>query len=289
MSDPLRTETRPPEPTSRAEREAKIEQLLLIGLDHYFAGQYDQAINVWTRALFLDRSHARARVYIERARSAQAERQRESEALLHDGAAAARRGDRSEARRLLDAAMSQGGASDDVLALLDRVERLEHSAHVHVPTSEELETPRLALGDPTPAQPSLAAWTAMGGFLLVIVAAGLFAAGATRPEWGWLVERSASRGAGRAPVSSAASGRDGAPLPIPRRSEGVLARARALVSAGKLRDALPLLESIRVTDPERQDAERLRADIQRQLIALGPLPASPVSPAAPAAPDGLLP
>src|SRR5215218_9846749 len=127
MSDPLRTETsRTPEPTSRAEREAKIEQLLLAGLDHYFAAQYDQAINVWTRALFLDRTHARARAYIERARSAQSERQRESEALLHDGVAAVRRGDSSEARRLLDAAMSQGDASDEVLALLDRVERLEH-------------------------------------------------------------------------------------------------------------------------------------------------------------------
>ena len=289
MSDPLRTETRPPEPTSRAEREAKIEQLLLIGLDHYFAGQYDQAVNVWTRALFLDRSHARARAYIERARSTQAERQRESEALLHDGAAAAQRGDSSEARRLLDAAMSQGGASDEVLALLDRVERLEQRIHVHVPTLEELDTPRLALGDPVPGPRSAAAWLAMGAFMLVIVAAGLFAAGATRPEWGWLVERSVSRGAGRGPVSSAASGRDGAPLPVPRRSEGALARARALVSAGKLRDALPLLESIRATDPERQDAERLRADIQRQLIALGQLPASPASPAAPAASDRLLP
>lgn len=283
MSDPLRTETRPPEPTSRAEREAKIEQLLLVGLDHYFAGQYDPAINVWTRALFLDRSHARARAYIERARSAQAERQRESEALLHDGAAAARRGDSSEARRLLDAAMSQGGASDEVLALLDRVERLEQAVHVHVPTLEELDAPRLALGDPTPGTRSPAAWFAMGGFLLVIVAAGLFAAGATRPEWGRLVERSLSRGVGRGPVSSAASGRDGAPLPVPRRSEGALARARALISAGKLRDALPLLESIRVTDPERQDADRLRADVQRQLIALGPLPA------ASAASAGLLP
>src|SRR5690242_20881899 len=58
---------------SEADRDAKIEQLLLIGLDHYFAAQYQQAINVWTRALFLDRSHARARAYIERARSAMAE------------------------------------------------------------------------------------------------------------------------------------------------------------------------------------------------------------------------
>ena len=88
MSDPLRTD--PPhasEPASDADREAKIEQLLLAGLDHYFSARYEHAINVWTRALFLDRSHARARAYIERARSALAERQRESEELLHSGVA----------------------------------------------------------------------------------------------------------------------------------------------------------------------------------------------------------
>src|SRR3954454_14891723 len=149
MSDPLRTETsRLPEPASRAERDAKIEQLLLAGLDHYFAGQYDQAINVWTRALFLDRSHARARAYIERARSAQAERQREAESLLHDGAAAIRRGDCSEARRLGDAARARGGAPDEVLALLERVERLELSVRDAIVDAEVFESPRLVLEEP---------------------------------------------------------------------------------------------------------------------------------------------
>src|SRR6476620_7163877 len=112
MSDPLRTETsRPSEPASRAERDAKIEQLLLAGLDDYFAGQYDQAVDVWTRALFLDRSHARARAYIERARSALAEQQRESEELLHSGVAAFNRGESGEARRLLHAAIDRGAPS----------------------------------------------------------------------------------------------------------------------------------------------------------------------------------
>src|SRR5262244_4591584 len=108
MSDPLRHDpTRAHEPVSEADREAKIEQLLLAGLDHYFTGQYDQAINVWTRALFLDRNHARARAYIDRARSALAERQRESEELLHNGVAAFNRGDRDEARRLLQTAIDR--------------------------------------------------------------------------------------------------------------------------------------------------------------------------------------
>src|SRR4249920_66525 len=114
MSEPHRSDSaHAPDATSGAERDvkdrdAKIEQLLLAGLDHYFSARYEQAINVWTRALFLDRSHARARAYIERARSALAERQRESEELLQNGVDAFGRGEGGEARRLLQAAISQG-------------------------------------------------------------------------------------------------------------------------------------------------------------------------------------
>src|SRR3954470_25033140 len=98
MSDaPLFDGSRSADLSSTADRDGKIEQLLLVGLDHYFAAQYDQAINIWTRALFLDRSHPRARAYIERARTALAERQRESEELLHTGVAAFERGDGREA------------------------------------------------------------------------------------------------------------------------------------------------------------------------------------------------
>ena len=75
------------------DREARVEELLLAGLDHYFAGQHELAISVWTRVLFLDHGHARARAYIERARGAIAERQREREELLHTGVAAFRRGE----------------------------------------------------------------------------------------------------------------------------------------------------------------------------------------------------
>src|SRR5258705_12947734 len=129
MSDPLRTDpSRAQDAASASDRDAKIEQLLLVGLDHYFAAHYELAINVWTRALFLDRSHARARAYIERARSALAERQRESEELLQNGVAAFRRGDGDEARRLLQAAIDSGAPSDEALAVLDRMNRLEQPA-----------------------------------------------------------------------------------------------------------------------------------------------------------------
>src|SRR5215203_393615 len=129
MSDPLRTDpARALDGAPEAGRDAKIEQLLLLGLDHYFAAEYEQAVNVWTRALFLDRSHPRARAYIERARSALSERLRQSEELLHGGVEAFNRGHAGEARRLLEAAMLQGAPSDQALALLDRLNRLEQGA-----------------------------------------------------------------------------------------------------------------------------------------------------------------
>lgn len=265
MSDPLRTDrSRAPEPTSNADRDAKIEQLLLTGLDHYFAAQYDQAINVWTRALFLDRSHAKARAYIERARSAQAERQRESEALLHDGAAAIQRGDSSEARRLLREAMTHGGPTDEVLALLDRVSRLERVA-VDPGTPEP---PRLTLDEPAPA-PSRAGWITIGALVVIIVAAGVFAASAVGPEWSALVERTVPP----RPLPAAAPLATAELPPVPRRAEAAMVRARALVSSGRLRDAIAQLEAIPATAPERAEADRLRGEIQRQLIAIGPLSA----------------
>ena len=122
--DPLRSDTRPAEALSGAERDARIEQLLLAGLDEYFAQHYEHAINLWTRVLFLDRHHDRARAYIERARSAQAERQRESEAVLHQGIEAFRAGDVARARALVADALDRGASSDDAHGMLERIERL---------------------------------------------------------------------------------------------------------------------------------------------------------------------
>src|SRR5262245_19232982 len=135
-SDPLRTDKsgtdtpRTLDAAPDADRDARIEQLLLNGLDHYFAGHYELAINVWTRALFFDRSHVRARAYIDRARGAMAERQRQAEELLQGGAAAFRRGDAGEARRLLQAALDSGAPLEEAFPMLERLNRLDPVAPV---------------------------------------------------------------------------------------------------------------------------------------------------------------
>ena len=63
MTEPVRSD-RPlhAEPYDR-ERDARIEELLLTGLSHYFSGQHELAINVWTRKPALaSRYCSRARI-----------------------------------------------------------------------------------------------------------------------------------------------------------------------------------------------------------------------------------
>jgi tetratricopeptide (TPR) repeat protein len=271
MSDPLRNDpARASEPVSEADREAKIEQLLISGLDHYFTGQYEQAINVWTRALFLDRNHARARAYIERARLALAERQRESEEMLHNGVAAFDRGESSEARRLLEAAISQGAPPDEALAILDRLNRLDQSARQAQTEASHRRVRAIPLPQVTVAT-SRGAWATLVVLLLVIVAAAAFGAGAFRSDWRMLLERPPAPTVN--PIVRAIT--DDAL--IPRRGDTALARARALTTNGRLRDALGVLDLVRATDPQRPDADRLRADIQRQLIDLASISPRPAA------------
>src|SRR5215211_2359354 len=139
MADPLR---------DHESSESRIEELLLAGLDHYFHGQHELAISVWTRVLFLDRNHARARAYIERARGAIAERQREGEELLQTGAAAFQRGDAEGARRLLTSAVERGAQPDEALAMLDRLQRL--SPVTSVLQTDAVRTARHAVLHTTP-------------------------------------------------------------------------------------------------------------------------------------------
>lgn len=289
MSDPLRTDeprALPPQGgVGRDERarddrvreeklrEEKIEQLLLTGLEHYFAAEYEQAINIWTRALFIDRGHARARAYIERARSAQAERQRESEELLQRGVAAFEIGAAEEARRLLRDAMDQGAPPEEALAILDRLNRLEQVAFPSQPLTID-PAPHAA---PTTRQrpTSRAAWAALAGLGVVIIAAAAFAAGAFRGDLAPLLVRPMPATAPKLAIDESPS--------LPRRGEYALARARALAQLGRLREALAVLDDVRRTDPERADADRMRGDLQKQLIAINTAPASPVA-RAPVAP-----
>jgi tetratricopeptide (TPR) repeat protein len=265
---------------SDADRDAKIEQLLLVGLDHYFSARYEAAINVWTRALFLDRNHARARAYIERARSAVAERQRQSEELLHDGVAAFHRGEGDEARRLLQAAIDGGAPSDEALAVLGRLDRLEipvAAAESDADAEPELRRDaRKTRRERHAAVPrSNIGWVLATSALCAIVAWGGYAAAASGVDWRTVLLFNEPA------VPNASSPVTDLSLPLPRRGEMALDRARLLAAGGRLHEALTALDDVRPTDTQKPDADRLRADIQRQILALTAMPPAPTPVAAP--------
>jgi hypothetical protein len=247
MVDPLR---------DQESSESRIEELLLAGLDHYFNGQHELAISVWTRVLFLDRTHARARAYIERARGAIAERQREGEELLQTGAAAFNRGDADSARRLLTSAIERGAQPDEALSILDRIDRL---APAPPPDRDALPAIRRDLTGRAGA--SARRRGAHPATLLLVLAIGLAIGVVTMIAWSsGLLPWSPS------PAAVTTITRPVDPVPVPSASEVSLARARSWSASGRLRDALAALDAIRPGDPLRAQADELRATIQQQLL-----------------------
>ena len=268
MADLLPSGLPHPEVIDSADREARIEHLLVTGLDHYFTGEFESAINLWTRVLFLDRSHDRARAYIVRARTAQAEQQRTTEALVHEGLEAFSRGDVERARALLRDALDRGASHDLALGVLGRIDRLDvgHSMSVGpitmppprrvVPVAAAIDESRFTHRRSHPlvwaAIATAVAACAVGAWWFSVGGGGL-------PDWAW-TRATPERGVVAPVVVN--------PLPIPAPTETYVNRSRALFADGKLRDALRQLDRVPIGDTLRPEAERLRGQIQRSLLDL---------------------
>lgn len=264
--DPLRSDMRPAEALSGPERDARIEHLLLAGLDEYFAHRYEHAINLWTRVLFLDRQHGRARAYIERARRAQAERQRESEAALHQAIEALRGGDVARARALVTDALDRGASPDEAHGMLERIERLgvgqaspKLRRRVTQPVSSWSTTTTVADASPVRRINGYSAAVLLGIAAIGVLGVALWGLTAPQPAWPFFSSSAA------APTAIPWTPD---PLPVPHASELHIARARAFLASGRVHDALAMLDRIPVGDSLRSEADRLRADAQQRLLSL---------------------
>ena len=263
MTEPRPTlSPRPDDARPDLDRDAKVDELLLAGLEHYFSGRHHEAITVWERVLFLDRGHARARAYIERARGALAEQQRKTDELVHEGMAALERGDGPAARQLLETAVEHGDAHDMARAYLERLDRLSSSgtpaAHQRRESSHATPPPALTsrrlAGAPRPvrALPILAAAA------MVVVA--VFAA-ASLDLFKPLMDLAWSKPAATSAVSVTPD-----VLPVPSSADLALSRARELLAGGRMKAALGALDGVSEADPRLPEVQRLRAEIQQTLI-----------------------
>ena len=257
MSDdaPLPTAT-PPAPSSPPDDQAaRIDQLLTAGLDEYFAGRYDGAVQVWSRVFFLDRSNARARAYIERARSAVAERQRVAEATA---ASDVHRNWGDEARPTEPRPIADPGVLVVSGALAARL----------APPQPLPEPDAADRADRTDAGPTAATRRAKVAHALLVAAAGvlLFVAGYTVAARDRIFDIFSGVSSRRAPAANA------------RNSEVALHDARQAFAARRYDDARRALARIPAGDPLRPEADALVTQIQRAWPIVSPMlaPDAPV-------------
>lgn len=233
-----------------ADRDSRAEALLVEGLDRYFAGRYEDAIHVWTRVLFLDRSHARARAYIDRARTALAERQRHADEMLHATSELLAQGHTDRARALLSEAEAASGDDQHTAALRAKLERVER---VRAAAGRPVHT---AAAAPASRRPRVPVARAVAG-VLAFTAIAVVAAAATLLVQAWM--------AGTVqPLPALART---SPLPVLSSADVALVRARTLYTRGRLADALLALDRIDVEDARRPEADKLRVEIQQILLA----------------------
>ena len=247
-----------------SDRDSEIEALLVGGLDRYFSGDYDEAIHLWTRVLFLDRSHARARAYIDRARSALSEQQRRADELLNTSRELLDQGDVAAARQLLAQVIATTGEDDHASALRHRLERFERAtddlgfdARGHFgPQARGISHP-----PPVPGWTWRRRSTALIAVasLLVLVSAIVLAI-AFYPS---LPERFGFAPAGARITSAVPSTK----VPTLTTAEVALVRAQTLYERGRLAEALVVLDRVSSDSPQKQQADTLRRDIQRLLLA----------------------
>ena len=236
-------------PDDAAARDSQIDALLEEGLDRYFNNRYEDAIHIWTRVLFLDRNHPRARAYVDRARTALAEVHRRSEEMLHASRELLEQGKTDDARQLLAEAIATTGEDLQSAALRARLERRERASIVPASGSGAQASPETVPGwswkRRTIGLPVILGVVA--GFVLAVFGgAAILNLGDSESS----------------PIITSIN----APLPTLSSSQVALVRARALVARGRHAEALQKLEGVALGSPERPAADALRIEIQQQLL-----------------------
>jgi hypothetical protein len=151
--------------------------------------------------------------------------------------------------------VDQGAPSDEALVLLERLERLEGSGFNAPMPRKYRPARRTAAIANSPAARRRWIWMVAATAAAILIGALVFGAA---PALSWLADVPGASTVTQAPAE---------PLPVVRAADMLLDRARELYTGGHLYDALRLLDRIGIADPIRPEADRLRADIQRDLLA----------------------
>lgn len=271
--------------------DARIDDLLREGQAAFDRGEYQEAIDSWSRIFLVDIDHREASRLVDLARQRKAEVERQLEEIFHEAVMKYEAGDAAEAREGFERVLAaQPGfyAAREYLSLLDADEDgaapaaapglisvvpseagpESHSAHEiftppDIPESEPIAPPRTvappAFDELAPARRAgrsgrnLFAFIG-GGVLLLLVAGGLW----LWQSWDRLFPNSQ-------PPPAAGQMQPGASDPI--------AKARKAYSEGRIPSAIALLRKV----PESSEHYAEAQSLIQQWEALAPTPAAPVN------------
>lgn len=256
--------------------QTKIRQYLADGDRAYEGGDYQQAIDLWSRIFLIDVTNDEASDRIERAKAKRRELEQKIEPLLTTGIAAFERGDTERAHKDLSEVMRldpQHAAAQDYLNRLSEPPPAARSSYI----APSLDNDSLELGmldeDPLP-----------GGFQTPLIP----------PPPGSAAAAPASRTTGKIAVAKPKPPATGRKLPIaaiagilgalillgggwfvwkrsqdkPQAEAGagqaVIARAQTLAGAGNYDQAIALLQDIQPNDPVHDQALVLIADLRKK-------------------------
>jgi tetratricopeptide (TPR) repeat protein len=259
----------------------KIDQYLADGDRAAEAGDYQQAIDLWSRIFLIDVTNDQASDRIERAKTKRRAAEQKAEVLLASGVAAFEKGDTARAHADLSEVLRLDPHNASAQEYLNRLsETVADSgpaarSNVYIPPSVADDKMDLSFFEDqphegpfadaprTPPDPGAAATPAQ---------AARGKSGATAPVKG------EATGGRRLPVGLLATivallvlGGGGwfawnrfvkAPEADPAATGQTLARATALAGAGKYDQAIALLQDIKPTDPEHDRALVMMADLQ---------------------------
>ena len=253
----------------------KIDQYLTDGDRAFDAGDYSQAIDLWSRIFLIDVTNDLASDRIERAKKKRREIEQKVETILASGIEAFERGDTEKARTELSEALRLDPRNTSAQEYLDRLgetvpERPAASrAYVPPPPPEEsfggdLFDDELSIGggyetplippDPdtvaaaTAARAAKAKATPAAGRRLPLGLIGIIVGVLVLGAGGWFAwsrmnsEETATAGEG----------------------EQIVARAAMLAKNGRIDQAIALLRDIKPGDPKHNDALVMIADLQQK-------------------------
>ncbi len=272
----------------------RIEQLLGEGQAAFDRGEYQGAIDAWSRIFLIDIDHQEAARRIEQARQLKAERERETEEIFHEGAERFDAGDLAAAeaafRRVVEIAPGhvlavefleriearrEGGAAPVVPPAAERVAGEEPRAAATAPsraprekmTGEILVPPEPGTGrmrDEERAAFAVAAkrrsgpapnFLLIGGLVLALLAVG-----------GWLLLNNRARLFPNSQVTPQ--------TPAPAVADPI-ARAKALAADGKTAIAIAQLRRLPPQDAQYAEAQSLISQWEALVQPAAPVPAGP--------------